>query len=160
MQSELARYFAHLATVQTNTQGEVSNGSSRDFTFNFGSVTTLTVQMMEKLQVYVDGVLIDFNNDAPVLTVDASGGVTEDATDPTLSDSGTLSFTDVDVNDTHTVSYVYNGDANWTGGALTAGQVAAITGGFTVDSNSWDYSVANSALQFLGAGETVTLSSA
>ena len=32
-----------------NAQGEVSNGSSRDFTFNFGVVTTLTVQMMEQL---------------------------------------------------------------------------------------------------------------
>jgi hypothetical protein len=51
VQAELARYFAHLATVQTNLQGEVSNGSSRDFTFNFGSSTTLTVQMMEKLEV-------------------------------------------------------------------------------------------------------------
>ena len=36
--------------------------------------------------------------------------------------------------------------------------MAAISSGFTVDSNSWDYSVANSALQFLGAGETITLS--
>ena len=38
VQSELARYMAHLATVQHNAQGEVSNGSSRDFTFNFGDV--------------------------------------------------------------------------------------------------------------------------
>ena len=27
-----------------------------------------------------------------------------------------------------------------------------------VDGNSWDYSVANAAVQFLGAGETITLS--
>ena len=46
----------------------MSNGSSRDFTFYFGSNTTLTVQMMEKLEVYVDNVLVDLVNDAPVLT--------------------------------------------------------------------------------------------
>ena len=37
-----------------------------------------------------------------------------------------------------------------------AAPVAAITAGFTADTNSWDYSVANAALQFLGAGETIT----
>ena len=158
VQLELARYLAHLETVQRNAQGEVSNGSSRDFTFNFGASTTLTVQMMETLQVYVNGVLVDFDNDAPVLTVDANGGVIEDGTDPTLTDSGTLSFTDADLTDTHTVSAAYNNDAVWSGGALSAGQVAALTSGFTVDNNSWDYSVANAAVQFLGAGESITLS--
>ncbi len=99
-------------------------------------------------------------NDAPVLTVDASGAVTEDVAvvAGNLTDSGTLSFTDADTGDTHTVSSVYNNDAVWTGGSLTAAQVTAITSGFTVDSNSWDYSVANSAVQFLAAGETITLS--
>ncbi|MDH4166459.1 MAG: Ig-like domain-containing protein [Gammaproteobacteria bacterium] len=97
-------------------------------------------------------------NDAPVLTVDTTGGVTEDAASPNLTDNGTLSFTDVDVNDTHSTSASYNTDAVWSGGSLTAGQITAITSGFTVDGDSWDYSVANSALQFLGAGETITLS--
>ena len=36
--------------------------------------------------------------------------------------------------------------------------MAAISGGFTVDGNSWDYSVSNAALQFLGNGESITLS--
>jgi VCBS repeat-containing protein len=97
-------------------------------------------------------------NDAPVLTVDATGSVTEDASNPNLTDTGTLSFTDVDVNDTHTITSVYNNDANWTDGTLTAAQITAISSGFTVDNNSWDYTVANSELQFLGVGETITLS--
>ena len=97
-------------------------------------------------------------NDAPVLTVDQVGGVTEDAANPTLTDSGVLSFTDVDVNDAHIVSKSYNSDASWSGGSLTAGEIATLIAGFTVDSNSWDYSLANAAVQFLGAGETITLS--
>ena len=34
--------------------------------------------MMETLQVYVNGVVLDSDNDAPVLTVDAAAAVTED----------------------------------------------------------------------------------
>ena len=97
-------------------------------------------------------------NDAPVLTVETTGGVTEDDTTPNLTDSGTLSFTDVDVGDAHTVTSAYNGDAVWSGGSLTAAQVTAITTGFTVDGGGWNYTVANAALQFLGAGETIALS--
>jgi Ca2+-binding RTX toxin-like protein len=65
VQLELARYFTHLATVQRNAQDEVSNGSSRDFTFNFGT-STLTVQMMEQLEISVDGVIVA-NLDAPIV---------------------------------------------------------------------------------------------
>lgn len=52
VQSEINRYTAWLDQVKTNTFGEVSNGSSSDFTFTFGS-STLTVQMMEALRVMV-----------------------------------------------------------------------------------------------------------
>ena len=98
-------------------------------------------------------------NDAPVLTVDAIGAVIEDATDPALTDTGTLSFTDADVGDGHTVGSSYNGDASWSGGGLlTPAQITALTSGFSTDTNSWDYSVANAAVDFLAAGETITLS--
>jgi VCBS repeat-containing protein len=97
-------------------------------------------------------------NDAPVLTIDPTGGVTEDSADPTLSDTGTLSLTDADVGDSHTVSSNYNGDASWSGGALTPAQVTELTSGFSADSDSWDYNVANAAVDFLAAGETITFS--
>ncbi|MCE9680710.1 hypothetical protein LZP69_16520, partial [Shewanella sp. AS1] len=84
-----------------------------------------------------------------------------DATDPNLTDSGVLSFTDVDVNDTHNVTEVYNGDISWTGGAntdlgsvLTADEINSLIDGFSVDSDSWDYSILNSTVQFLAEGET------
>ena len=100
-------------------------------------------------------------NDAPVLTIgDTVAAVTEDigVVAGQVSDSGALSFTDADQTDTVTISSAYNGDAAWTGGSLSAGQLATIVAGFSADQNSWDYSVANAALQFLGNGETVTLS--
>jgi VCBS repeat-containing protein len=112
-----------------------------------GSTTTQTIT-----------ITVTGTNDDPVLSVDAAGAVTEDAADPTLSDTGTLSFTDVDVNDTHTVGASYNNDAVWTGGSLDAGQVTALTAGFTADADSWDYALANAAVDFLAAGETITLS--
>ena len=45
-------------------------------------------------------ITITGKNDAPTLTVDTSGSVNEGRHDPELTDSGTLSFTDVDVTDT------------------------------------------------------------
>ncbi|HWK68866.1 MAG TPA: VCBS domain-containing protein, partial [Rhizobiaceae bacterium] len=103
-------------------------------------------------------ITITGTNDAPVLTVDQAGGVTEDAAAPTLSDSGTLSFTDVDARDTHTVTAASNNDVSWSGGSLSDAQKSALTAGFVATANGWTYKVANADVQFLGAGETVTLS--
>ncbi|MBQ0841221.1 MAG: VCBS domain-containing protein, partial [Gammaproteobacteria bacterium] len=103
-------------------------------------------------------ITITGTNDAPILTVDTAGAVTEDASTPNLTDSGTLSFTDVDSTDTHTVSSSYNNNAVWTGGTLTAAQITALTDGFSTDTNSWDYTALNADAQFLAAGETVTFS--
>jgi hypothetical protein len=105
-------------------------------------------------------VVITGTNDAPVLTVDASGAAAEDAASPNLTDSGVLSFTDVDVTDTHATSKTLLSGPTWSGGdistVLSAPQVAALTSGFSVDNDSWNYTVANSLVQFLAAGETIT----
>ena len=103
-------------------------------------------------------VTITGTNDAPILSVEATGAVTEDNATPNLTDTGTLSFTDVDLSDTHTITSIYNDDVVWSGGTLTPAQITAITSGFTADNNSWDYSVANSETQFLAVGEIVTFS--
>ncbi|WP_065204679.1 VCBS domain-containing protein [Shewanella woodyi] len=105
---------------------------------------------------------INGTNDEPVLTVDISGSVTEDDSSPNLTDSGTLSFTDVDVNNTHSTSEVYNSDISWSHGTLSdelsALEIQSLIDGFTVDSDNWDYSILNSLVQFLALGETITLS--
>ncbi len=93
-------------------------------------------------------------NDTPIITLtegtDTTGAVTEDATDPTLTDTGMFTFSDVDLTDTHTVSV-----ANTSTGAL--GTLTAIV---AEDSSSdhgavnWTYTVDDAAVQYLGAGET------
>ncbi|MBO2626186.1 VCBS domain-containing protein [Shewanella algae] len=105
-------------------------------------------------------VTITGTNDAPVLSIDMSGAVTEDVdvVAGMLSDSGVLSFTDVDVNDSHSVNSSYNGDASWSGGALDQATQDALAAGFSVDNAGWSYDIANSLVQFLAVGETITLS--
>ncbi|MBO2596995.1 retention module-containing protein [Shewanella algae] len=99
-------------------------------------------------------------NDAPILSADASGAVIEDldVINGMLSDSGSLSFTDVDIGDSHVVSSSYNGDASWSGGALDQATQDALAAGFSVDNSGWSYDIANSLVQFLAVGETITLS--
>ncbi|WP_280524066.1 VCBS domain-containing protein, partial [Shewanella algae] len=99
-------------------------------------------------------------NDAPILSADSSGSLTDDVDviNGMLSDSGSLSFTDVDINDSHVVSSSYNGDASWSGGALAQATQDALAAGFSADNAGWSYDIANSLVQFLAVGETITLS--
>ncbi|ACJ27230.1 VCBS [Shewanella piezotolerans WP3] len=104
-------------------------------------------------------VTIEGTNDIPVLTInDTEGAVTEDDDEPSLSDSGALSFTDVDNGDNHTISFAHVGSVIWSGGNLTQGQIDDFIAGFSADSDSWDYTVLNSLTQFLSEGETISLS--
>ncbi len=89
-------------------------------------------------------------NDAPILSAqNITGSVTEDATNPTLTDSGNISFTDVDLSDTHTVHVGTNPGNIGTLSAVVSESSNSSNG--TVD---WTYSVPNSQAQYLGAGET------
>ncbi|MGW8461486.1 beta strand repeat-containing protein [Pseudomonas sp. CLCA07] len=97
-------------------------------------------------------------NDQPTLTItDPTGAMTEGNGAATLSDSGTLSFADLDTNDTVTVSQTANNDLVWSGGTLGAAQAAALVAGFSVDQDSWTYSSSEN-LDFLSAGETISFS--
>src|SRR5205085_82462 len=99
-------------------------------------------------------VTVTGTNDGPTITAagtDASGTAIEDANTPTLTDTGTIAFNDIDLIDIHTTSVV---KASGTlGGTLTMGAVSesATTEPGTV---GWSYAVANSATQYLAAGET------
>ncbi|MCG9731650.1 retention module-containing protein [Shewanella sp. Isolate13] len=109
-------------------------------------------------------ITITGTNDIPVLTVDTSGEVTEDldVVNQLISDTGALSFTDVDTGDTASVSSDYNGDISWSGGdlslILTQAQIDQIVNGFSADQDSWDFSVTNDLIQFLGVSESISLS--
>ncbi|MEO6841518.1 MAG: VCBS domain-containing protein [Bradyrhizobium sp.] len=119
-------------------------------------------------------------NDAPVLAADTSGtagtgqhaiaelaGKIGDTVDHD-STSGTLSFTDVDLDDTHTVSQsapVYV----WSGGSLTTSQADALTAAATLALTETDsthtgagsvgftYRAADNSFDFLAAGETLNV---
>src|SRR6185436_1513300 len=84
-----------------------------------------------------------------------------------LSQSGTVSFDDVDATDVVDISASYNADIVWSGGSLTAGQIAALTAGtFTATATdaaapgttAWNYTANDVALDFLAAGESITFS--
>ena len=90
--------------------------------------------------------------DAPTITgAVAIGSVTED-TLPTTA-SGTINFADVDLNDTHIVS------ATPAASGYLGTFTPTLSNDFTGDGSgqvSWNFSVANSALQFLAESQTLT----
>ncbi|WP_339329532.1 retention module-containing protein [Aeromonas hydrophila] len=82
-------------------------------------------------------------NDAAVITGTDSGAVTEDATNPTLTETGTLSVTDVDGAD----------EAKFLAGngVASTGALGSLT---ITEGGAWTYNVDNSKVQYLGEGET------
>src|SRR5262245_17168536 len=109
-------------------------------------------------------VVITGSNDAPALAADASGphAVTEG-----LSATGTLTFTDVDLSDHHSVSTSV-ASATWLGGATLPSGLAAVLAGAlstTVSNSSGSgfgsiavtFSAADSGFDFLAAGQTLTV---
>ena len=101
-------------------------------------------------------------NDAPVVTpVDVAGTITEGGT---VSEAGSITFTDLDLTDTPTA--IEATASVTTTLTLTAGQQAAIENAFTISpavgntnngTINWDYTIADTDLDFLATGETVTV---
>src|SRR5260221_375246 len=87
----------------------------------------------------------------------ASGAITEQAgvTGSTVTDlaTGTIAFTDADLTDAHKVVSVVPQGAGYLG-SFTLGALADSTGGVT-GSIPWTFSVADGALDFLAAGQTL-----
>ncbi|AXV28758.1 hypothetical protein BFW97_04265 [Aeromonas hydrophila] len=112
----------------------LGEGETKVETFTVASVdgTTHTVT------ITITGV-----NDAAVITGSDTGAVTEDETNPTLTETGTLSVTDVDGADE---AKFVAGNGTPSAGAL--GSLAITEGG------AWTYNVDNSKVQYLGEGET------
>ncbi|MGY3945701.1 VCBS domain-containing protein, partial [Aeromonas tecta] len=104
-------------------------------------VETFTVQSADGTTHTVT-ITITGTNDLPTIAGDDKGAVTEDAANPTLTDSGVLTVTDADAG--QSVFVVGNGVAS--NGAL--GSLTITEGG------AWTYSVANAAVQYLKEGET------
>ncbi|MEK1906485.1 MAG: VCBS domain-containing protein, partial [Pseudomonas sp.] len=87
-------------------------------------------------------VTITGTNDLPSISGDAIGAVAEDTSIPTLTDTGTLTIDDLDTD-----------QSNFQTTGITASSGAL--GNLTITSAGvWTYNVANSAVQYLGEGET------
>ncbi|MGY3945703.1 VCBS domain-containing protein, partial [Aeromonas tecta] len=87
-------------------------------------------------------VTITGTNDLPTIAGDDTGAVTEDAANPTLTDSGVLTVADADAGQSVFVA----GNGTPSAGAL--GSLSITEGG------AWTYNVANAAVQYLKEGET------
>jgi len=107
-------------------------------------------------------ITITGSNDDPVFSiVDVVGDITEGAT---LTDSGSITFADLDGSDTPTATEATQSVT--TALTLTLAQQAAIEDAFTISADAgntndgtidWDYTIAEADLDFLATGETVTV---
>jgi len=110
-------------------------------------------------------------NDAPVVTPVGVTGSIASGFPAQLFDSGSITFTDLDVSDRPVTSVVTKSVTGAVrGGAagsltLTAGQLAAVESAFSITNASnntnngtvnWNYNITQANLDFLGSGQTVT----
>ena len=98
------------------------------------------------------------NDQAVIGVADLLGAVTEGNGAPAaLTDTGTIAFSDVDLTDTHSASAAFT---STTGagqlGTLSASVSTDTTGSGTGGVVTWNYSVNDAAVQFLGVGDSIT----
>ncbi|WP_437179758.1 VCBS domain-containing protein [Pseudomonas azerbaijanorientalis] len=160
-----------VATVSDESTGDAAGSVGWTYTLN-NSAAQYLAEGQTKTEVFTVTLTDDFGatvtkavtitltgtNDQPTLTIDdTTGAMNEGNGTATLSDSGALSFADLDSNDVVTVSQTANNDIAWSGGTLGAAQAAALVAGFSVDQTGWNYSSSEN-LDFLSVGETISFS--
>ncbi|WP_349736215.1 VCBS domain-containing protein [Pseudomonas jessenii] len=140
-------------TLNNNAAQYLAEGQTKTEVFTVTLTDDFGATVTKDVTITLTG-----TNDQPTLTIDdTTGAMNEGNGAATLSDSGTLSFADLDSNDVVTVSQTANNDLVWSGGTLGAAQAAALIAGFSVDQAGWSYS-SNQNLDFLSAGETISFS--
>ncbi len=185
---------ATLAALATAMSASVANGSDStdtghgtlDWTFSLPDHLSDFLSHGETLTIVYDVTVTDDQgvsstqpvtvqitaaNDQPVITVacsDLEGAVAEDvcASSGVLSDSGTVTFSDADLTDTHTVQAAFSSAEASTGATVSDDLAAALQDALSVPSTAldaathgfdWHFSLDNSLVQYLAAGETVTV---
>jgi VCBS repeat-containing protein len=146
-------------------------GNSGTFFVDVGSIGTAPESVAGKVQDINSGTyrVTLIGNAGPVLSPDTGSphalteqsGTTNSATPDQVS--GSLSFTDPDAGDTHTASASLNSES-WPGGstplatqaALATAMSALISADGTTGSLAWQFSLADSKVDFLAVGETLT----
>ncbi len=106
------------------------------------------------------------SNDQPAISaVDVEGAVVEDGSSPTLTDAGSVTFTDVDATDRETAAVDFVEAVGGHGGTVSDELEAALANALTLTNSAfatnsgtieWNFTLDNSLVQYLGDGETVT----
>ncbi|ODS11223.1 VCBS domain-containing protein [Vibrio scophthalmi] len=134
-----------LGELTIDTQGNwtysVNNESVQYLAQDETKVETFTVASVDgtthEIVITITGV-----NDSAVISGDAIGSVTEDDTDPVLTDSGVLTLTDADT-----------GEAKFDPASVVT--PAGALGELTIDADgNWVYNVDNADVQYLAQDET------
>ena len=116
------------------------------------SITAATADGTEQMMT----VTIAGTNDAPVISGTLIGSITETTGTPaalsTLTSSGTLAFSDIDVADTHTLGAMIASTGAL--GTMTITNTADTTGTGLGGQLAWSYSVDAATVEYLAAGET------
>jgi len=139
------QYQPHTADFQYLAAGESATDTfSYEVTDADGSTGLATVT-----------VTITGTNDGPVITAqDLAGAVSEQAAPAgNLSDSGVISFSDLDLSDVHLVSATGTPVGSVLG-SLTVVKDGDTTGTGTGGQLTWTYTVDATAVEYLAAGET------
>lgn len=127
-------------------------GESTLITVNYDVVDAQGASVAQSASVTITG-----TNDAPVIALvgsDTTGAVTEPV--PAVgqvTDSGVISFSDVDLSDGHAIAPVITASAGALG-QLSATVQTDSTGSGTGGQIAWDYSVDAAAVDYLAAGQT------
>lgn len=132
----------------------LSVGEAISFSYNI-----IVTDLQGATATTVVRITVSGSNDIPTISVTEAAAVTEaiDANSQTLSDSGIITFNDLNSNDSLTITNSYNNDINWTGGTLSTDQITALTSGFNTRGTNWTYD-AQSKLDFLSVGESISFS--
>lgn len=114
-------------------------------------------------------VQIGASNDKPVISViDGASTLQEDVgvvAGNLLKDTGSVTFTDTDLTDTHTMHVAFNGAAGGNGGSVSTGLLTALGTALSVPGTAlavgmhtfdWNFALSNNLVQYLADGETVT----
>ncbi|WCP69316.1 VCBS domain-containing protein [Vibrio tubiashii] len=119
----------------------VANDSVQYLAEGETKVETFTVETLDGTQHTITVTITGVNDSAVIAGVD-TGEVTEDDSNPLLTDSGTLTISDADT-----------GEAEFKPSSVVAS--AGALGSLTIDaSGNWDYQVDNADVQYLAEGET------
>ncbi|UGY19286.1 VCBS domain-containing protein [Bradyrhizobium septentrionale] len=172
-----------LGTLADSTGGVTGSQSwafsAADRNFDYLAVgETLTLTYTVEVNDHHGGVIsqsvtitITGSNDTPVVTSGAQSATIPELPDTTDSlkpdgATGTVTFTDADLSDTHGVTIIGVAEAGSTTGLpedestilnwLSLGTLTDTTGG-TTGSSTWTFSAADQNFDYLAAGETLTL---